>query len=144
MTSITLWALESPFDKDVVGILAEKMMTAFEMPDLTIRTVHKVPSSAKRQQKRKQRRNDKNTSLVQAVRRYLQVDDFVIFVLDTDGPISASQRRRESNSLINQVEKILNDREFANKVFLAMAVTEIESWLLTDCAGIFHEKLSSS
>ena len=51
--------------------------------------------------------------------------------------MSTYQRRREPNSLINQIEQVTKDSHFAGKVFLAQAVHELEAWLLIDCLGIF-------
>lgn len=72
-----------------------------------------------------------------AVQNYLRQDACVIFVIDSDGPMSSHQRRQEPNSLINQITRVVQDRRFTGKVFLAQAVQELEAWLLIDCLGIF-------
>ena len=75
--------------------------------------------------------------LSRTIQQYLKKDDYIIFVIDTDSPMSLHQRRQEPNSLINQIERIIEDQSFAGKVFFAPAVHELEAWLLVDCLGIF-------
>ena len=58
-------------------------------------------------------------------------------LIDQDSPRSLHQRRQEPNSLINQIEAVINERSLAGKVFLVLAVQELEAWLLIDCLGIF-------
>lgn len=131
MTSITIWALESDNDAKVAQCLAKKLISYQELPSISIRRVGKTAPKM-----RKQAKGSPIKALKQAVRRYLQQDDYVIFVIDTDGPISSHKRRQEPNSLINQVEAVLADSEFTGKVYLVQAIHEIEAWLLIDCAGI--------
>ncbi len=134
MTRVTIWTLESKHDKDVVQHIVEKMPNLVGR-ELSIRSVYTKPSS--RPKRGKGQKRTRRKSLAPAVRNYLKADDYVIFVIDTDGLIASHQRRQEPNSYINQVNRVLNDKEFKGKVFLTEAVTEIESWLLVDCAGIF-------
>ena len=51
--------------------------------------------------------------------------------------MSLHQRRQEPNSLINQIEAVINEQSLSGKVFLVHAVQELEAWLLIDCLGIF-------
>lgn len=51
--------------------------------------------------------------------------------------MASHQRRQQPNSLINQVERVMKDKDFGGRVHLAYAVQEIEAWLLIDCTGIF-------
>ncbi len=131
---VVIWTLESEYDKGVVEHLTRSMLSLTRQ-NLHIRPVHKVPSP--RPKRGKGRKMMKKTTLEPAVRHYLKTDDYVIFVIDTDGVIASHQRQQEPNSLINQVNRVLNNREFHGRVFLTEAVTEIESWLLVDCTGIF-------
>ena len=75
--------------------------------------------------------------LKRATHNYLKEETCVVFVIDQDSPRSLHQRRQEPNSLINQIESLINERSLAGKVFLVLAVQELEAWLLIDCLGIF-------
>lgn len=132
MPSIRIWTLESDIDAKAVKCLANKLVGHLELENLSIQTVgpQAVP-------KRNQRGASPSDILEMAVQNYLKQDDCVIFVIDNDGPRSIHQRRQESNSLINQITRIVKDRRFTDKVFLVTAVQELEAWLLIDCLGIF-------
>nr|VFK21916.1 MAG: Domain of unknown function (DUF4276) [Candidatus Kentron sp. LFY] len=73
--------------------------------------------------------------LEKAVRNDLKESTCVVFILDRDGPMSKAKRRREPNSLINQVNSVVS--RFTEKVYLVEVVNELEAWLLVDCLGIF-------
>jgi len=130
MTSITLWALESDYDKEVVKCLADKLNNYNKLDNIFIRAVGKkaIP-------KRLKGLKDPDAAIKKAVELYLKQDRCVIFVIDTDGSMSSHQRRKEQNSLINQVERMI--KSFDGRVYCAYAVHEIEAWLLIDCEGIF-------
>lgn len=78
-----------------------------------------------------------NDKLRKAVQNFLDQGEYIIFVIDSDSPMSLHQRRREPNSFINQIERIVGDRSFDGRVFFAPAIHELEAWLLIDCLGIF-------
>ena len=126
MPSVRIWTVESDYDRDAVRCLANKLATYLQLDNLSVQVAGRsaIP-----------RRH--NSPLRRATQNYLQQDDCVIFVIDVDGPMSAHQRRQEPNSLINQIERVVNDPHFRGKVFLAQAVQELEAWLLIDCLGIF-------
>lgn len=133
---VTLWALESDYDKETVGEIGKKVLAHYKIDRCAIRTVGKTAIP--------KRSNSKESDpLTLATLNYLKQDDFVIFILDSDGPISSKQRQQEPNSLINQVTRLLQDKRFNGKLFLVQAVQEIESWLLVDCLGIFHHFAST-
>ena len=132
MPNIRIWTLESDIDAKAVKCLANKLVRHLELENLSIQTVgpQAVP-----------KRNKKGASpsdiLGMAVQNYLKQDACVIFVIDSDGLMSSHQRRQETNSLINQITRVVQDRRFTGKVFLAQAIQELEAWLLIDCLGIF-------
>ncbi len=132
MPTIRIWTLESENDAKVVECLANKLVRHLKLENLSIQTVgpQAVP-------KRNRRGASSSDTLRMAVQNYLKQDACVIFVIDSDGPMSSHQRRQESNSLINQITRIVEDSHFTGKVFLAQAVQELEAWLLIDCLGIF-------
>ena len=82
-------------------------------------------------------RRKPSINLEKAVQNYLKRNDYVIIILDRDGPRAHHQRLQDPNSLINQIKRIVSDRRFADKVFLVEAIQELEAWLLIDCLGIF-------
>ncbi|MBN2007082.1 MAG: hypothetical protein JXA21_27270 [Anaerolineae bacterium] len=127
MPKVMIWALESDYDASTVKCLAQKLVTHYQLDA----SVHAVGKSAI------PRRNNIDT-IRKAVKNYLAEYTCVIFVIDHDGPMSSHQRLQEPNSLVNQVKRILEDKELAGYVYQAKAICEIESWLLIDCVGIFH------
>lgn len=132
MPNIRIWTLESENDAKAVKCLANKLVTHLQLGNLSIQT-----AGPKAVPKKNRRGASPSDTLRMAVQNYLKQDDCVIFVIDSDGPMSSHQRRQESNSLINQITQVVRDRRFTGKVFLAQAVQELEAWLLIDCLGIF-------
>ena len=133
MPSIRIWALESDNDAKAVKCLAEKLLAHWQLENLSVHT-----SGRSAVPKPRQKSVATSSTLKLAVENYLKQDAGVIFVIDNDGPMSDHQRRQEPNSLINQVTRIIEDKRFSGKVFLAQAVQEFEAWLLIDCIGIFR------
>ena len=131
MPSVTVWALESDYDAKVVKCLADKLIKHLELSNVFIRAVGKRAMT-----KRGKAKKDPSNMLRQAVKNYLKQDDCLIFVIDTDGPMSSHQRKQEHNSLINQVNRVISDTQFEGRVYLAKAKCELEAWLLVDCGGI--------
>ncbi len=132
MLRVRVWALESDYDAKTVESLANKLVTYLSLKGVSIESSGKTAIP-----KPRGRSHSPSDSLRKAVQNYLRDDDYVIFVFDTDSPMSIDKRRRESNSLFNQVEQVRKDRGMRERVFLVQAVQELEAWLLTDCLGIF-------
>ena len=132
MPNIRIWTLESENDAKAVKCLANNLVRHLELENLSIQTVG--PKAVPRKNKKGASPGD---ILGMAVQNYLKQDACVIFVIDSDGPMSSHQRKQEPNSLINQITRVVRDRRFTGKVFLAQAVQELEAWLLIDCLGIF-------
>lgn len=131
MTSVRIWTLESDYDAKAVRYLAEKLVLYFQLGNISIRASGK--SAIPRRTRMDAPMSD---HLRLATQNYLKEDACVIFVIDQDSPMSLHQRRQEPNSLINQIEAIIKERSLTGKVFLALAVQEVEAWLLIDCLGI--------
>ena len=132
MPTIRIWTLESENDAKAVKCLANKLVTHLQLANLSIQT--SGPNAVPKKNKKGAPPSD---ILRMAVHNYLRQDDCVIFVIDSDGPMSSHQRRQEPNSLINQITRVVQDRRLTDKVFLVQAVQELEAWLLIDCLGIF-------
>jgi hypothetical protein len=124
MVTVNIWALESKHDRETVKCLANKLVVHRQLTNLSIR----VSGPEAKQAGPNGMRN--------ATKNFLKKDDYVIFVIDRDGPMSLAKRRNEPNSLFSQIQKIVNDPQFADKVFFVEAVQELEAWLLIDCLGI--------
>ena len=132
MPKVRIWALESRYDCRVVECLANKLVTHCGLNRVTIRS-----SGHSAVPRPRSSDNSSNFGLKRAVLDYLRDDDFIVFVIDTDGPITRHQRLQEPNSLINQINRVLDDSSVRGRVYLTEATHEIESWLLVDCLGIF-------
>ena len=124
--------MESTNDAKVVGHLAGKLVTYLQLGNISIQTVGGTESLM--YNKKGQSLSDR---LRQTIQQYLQKDDYVIFIIDSDSPMSLYQCRQQQHSLINQIEQIVQDRNFTGKVFFAPAIQELEAWLLIDCLGVF-------
>ena len=122
MPNIRIWTVESDNDAKAVRCLAHKLATFMQLGSMSIDTTGKLKPSI---------------NLERAVQNFLKDEDCVILVIDRDGPMTQHQQQQNSNSLINQIKRIVNDSRFAGKVFLVEAVRELEAWLLIDCLGIF-------
>jgi hypothetical protein len=122
MPSIRIWTLESDNDAKAVKCLANKLKEYLKLETMSIDTTGRLKPPAR---------------LKDAIRNLLEDEDCVILMIDRDGPIAHHERLQQPNSLINQIKQIVNDRDFAGKVFLVEAVQELEAWLLIDCLGIF-------
>lgn len=155
MPTVRIWTLESDHDAEAAKCLANKLVTHLQLDNLSIQSAgkkarqavgKKAAQLARRNPLPKRRRSKIPliNALKLAVQDYLKQDDCVIFVIDTDGPISSYQQRQERNSLINQIDRVVMDRHFAGKVFLVQAVQELEAWLLIDCLGIVYYFTSQS
>ena len=132
MPIIRIWALESDNDAKAVRCLANKLVTYLQLGRVSIQTVE-----GKKFLKNRRIHGTLEDKLRKAVQNFVNQNEYVIFVIDTDSPMSLHQRRQEPNSYINQIERIVRDRSFASKVFFVPAVHELEAWLLTDCLGVF-------
>ena len=130
MPIIRIWALESDYDRDAVGKLAQKLVNWMQLDGVIIKTAGKTTYNSVVKRK-------KPNALQIAVESYFQNnEDKLIFVIDSDSEAALAEKRKEPYSYISQIERIVKSDRFLNKVFLAMAVQELEAWFLTDCVGI--------
>ena len=141
MTSVRIWTLESDYDAGAVKCLANKLAGHLQLGNLSIQLSGKKALNAisKRNSnlKRKRKKASLSEKLEMALQNYLAQDACVIFVIDTDGPMSLHQQEKGQNSLVGQIRQVIKDSRFDNKVFLVQVVQELEAWLLIDCVGIF-------
>ncbi|MBD2663987.1 hypothetical protein B6N60_03592 [Richelia sinica FACHB-800] len=127
MPSVRLWVPESDYDSKAVCCIAKKIVAFYGRNDITIQFADKQGFNQAIHPKNKD-------GLKKAVNNYLNNNDLVIFLLDSDGTQSQAQRRREKNSLVNRIEEVVNS--FEGRVKFFRMVEELEAWLLIDCLGI--------
>ena len=124
MSTIRLWNLESSGDTQAVRGLKDTLASSLLVENLSIH------ASGKRAIRKFIRKDASfGDGLRCATDYYLKQSACVIFVINRDGPISAQQRWKDSNSLINQVQGLIKDSRFSGRVFLAPPVQEFDSWL---------------
>ena len=128
MPSIYLWVPESDYDRTAVGCIANKIVALYG-GNITIKLGDKQGFS-------KAIHPENQDGLKKAVDSCLKEHDLVIFLLDSDGTQSQNQRRREINSLVNQIEEVVKLFEGEGRVKYFPMVQELEAWLLVDYLGI--------
>ncbi|BAZ01163.1 hypothetical protein NIES37_51620 [Tolypothrix tenuis PCC 7101] len=124
MPSVRIWTPESDYDRDAVCCIAKKIVEYYECDVKVEYATKQAYNDAARQP----------NGLKKAVDIYLKKDDLIIFLLDADGIQSQAQRRKESNSLFNRIQEVVNSS--GGKVKLILILQEVEAWLLVDCLGI--------
>ncbi len=126
MTNILIWAPESDFDSKTVCCIAKKIVKYYDS-NITVLNSDKVAFN----QAIKKTGGD---GLKKAVNIYLKNSELVIFLLDADGVQSQAQRLQEPNSLINRINRVVEQSQ--GKCLLILIRQELEAWLLVDCLGI--------
>jgi len=126
MSNILIWAPESDFDSKTVCCIAKKIVKYYDS-NITVLDSSKVAFN----QAIKKTEGD---GLKKAVDIYLKNSELVIFLLDADGVQSQSQRLQEPNSLINRINRVVEQSQ--GKCLLILIRQELEAWLLVDCLGI--------
>lgn len=126
MSNILIWAPESDFDSKTVCCIAKKIVKLYNS-NITVLDSSKVAFN----QAIKKTGGD---GLKKAVDIYLKNSELVIFLLDSDGVQSQAQRLQEPNSLINRINRVVEQSQ--GKCLLILIRQELEAWLLVDCLGI--------
>ncbi len=124
MVSVRIWTPESDYDSKAVRCIAQKIVNHYSY-DLEILEGTKTAFNTVARQP---------GGLKKAVDAYLKTSEIVIFLLDADGVQSQAQRLKEKNSLINQVNKVVEQAQ--GKAVLVLIDKELEAWLLIDCLGV--------
>ena len=131
MPTVRIWTLEPDHDAKAIKRLANKLVTDLQLGNLSIQTADKKAFL------KYDRENDSlSDTLTMATQHCLQQDDCVIFVVDPGPPMPTHQRQQKSDLLINHIEQIAGDRDFAGKVFLAQGVQELKAWLPVACKSL--------
>ncbi|MEA5468384.1 hypothetical protein [Spirulina sp. 06S082] len=126
MPNILIWTPESDFDSKAVCCIAEKIVKYYGV-NITI-------SESTKKAFERAIHSNKGEGLEKMVNIYLTSNDCIIFLLDSDGVQSQAQRRKEPNSLINRIKRVVS--RFPDRVHLILIKQELEAWLLVDVLGI--------
>jgi hypothetical protein len=129
---LLLWTPESENDKETVKNITEKIISFFNISQKRILTIGKKAIQTKIKGKL-----DPANAFSTSIQCYLEDAKYIIFILDKDGIMTSANRQEEENSLINQVNRIVTDKNYKDRVFCVLAIEELEAWLLVDCQGIF-------
>jgi len=114
MISIRVWNLESDHDPQAVKFLENEFGRFRHLGDLAIRTAGR---SALRKCHRKGA--PLRESLRRAIRHYLAQDNSIIFVVDSD-----EEKQLLSSPLVNQLDHVVKDCGFSDKVFFVPDIQE--------------------
>jgi hypothetical protein len=124
MPSILIWTPESDYDRDAVKEISMQIVRCYNIQC-------EIKTSTKEAYNRAVQKDPKE-GLKDAVCTYLKEYDCVIFLIDSDGIQSKNCRRNEENSYLNQIKKVVNQKN----IFLVEIMQGLEAWLLIDCLGI--------
>ena len=107
MISVRVWNLQSDCDAKAVKFLENEFLRFRKLGDIAIRT-------AGRRTFRKYHRKGTllERSLRKAIQYYLNQDDYIIFIVDSD-----QQGQSESKSLVEQIRRVVEDGNFSDKIF---------------------------
>ena len=107
MLSVRVWNLQSDCNAKAVKFLENEFLRFRQLGDIAIRT-------AGRSTLRKCHRKGAllEGSLRKAIQHYLNQDEYIIFVTDSD-----QQGQSESKSLVEQIRRVVEDGDFSDKIF---------------------------
>ena len=114
MISVRVWNLQSDGDAKAVKFLENEFIRFRQLGDIAIRT-------AGRSTLRKCHRKGTllEGSLRKAIQYYLNQDDYIIFIVDSD-----QQGQSESKSLVAQIRRVVEDGNFSDKIFFLPDIQE--------------------
>ena len=122
MSTVRIWDLNSDYDAMSVKRMTEEFLADSQPGPLSVQTTDKKAFLIRKG------RSLSNT-LRKAIQHYLQQDDYVIFVADSNSPPLTQRQPQESDSLIHHINQVVQDNIFDGKVFLARGVQELTAWL---------------
>ena len=126
MINVLLWTVESDYDASAVKNFTDSMIGDLA-PNLRITVQGKQAY---------QRVAGHDMGLERAVINELRIFNRVIFIYDRDSLTELQERKQQSRSFVSKIERLKENPEFSDRVFIHMAIEELEAWLLTDCLGI--------
>ena len=122
MISIRIWNLVSDRDPKAVKFLENEFIRFRQLGDIAIRT-------AGRSTLRKCHRKGTllEGSLRKAIQYYLNQDDYIIFIVDSD-----QQGQSESKSLVAQIRRVVEDGDFSDKIFFMPDIEKYDGSIPTE------------
>ena len=122
MLSARVWNLESDYDTQAVKFLEDEFAKFRQLGQLAIRT-------AGRKALRKCHKMGKPASkcLSRTIRHYLNQDDYIIFILNSEIPGPDYQGGRKLNPLADQLRRVTKIWNFSEKVIFAPEIQEFRS-----------------
>lgn len=137
MISVRIWNLESNSDAKAVEFLENEFVRFRKLGQLAIRTTG-------RRALRKCHKMGKPSSsyLSKAIQHYLNQDDYIIFVVNSDNPSSDYEKQLELNSLVSEIRRTVKVWDFSDKVAFTPEIQEPQSLVNTQWKGIVSEFLA--
>ena len=122
MLSVRVWNLQSDYDVEAVKFLENEFLRFRQLGDIAIRT-------AGRSTLRKCHRKGTllGGSLRKAIQHYLNQDDYIIFIVDSD-----QQGQSESKSLVKQIRRVVEDGDFSDKIFFMPDIQKCDGSIPTE------------
>lgn len=120
MISVRIWNLEFHRDTAAVKFLENEFLRYRQLAYLAIRTTGR---SALRKCHRKG--TLLGGSLRKAIRYYLKQDDYIIFIVDSD-------QQGQSESLVAQIRRVVEDGDFSDKIFFMPDIQECRDSISTE------------
>ena len=122
MLSVRVWNLQSDCGTEAVKFLENEFLRFRQLGDIAIRT-------AGRSTLRKCHRKGilSEGSLRKAIQYYLNQDDYIIFVTNSD-----QQGQSGSKSLVEQVRRVVEDGGFSDKIFFMPDIQEYRDSIPTE------------
>ncbi len=137
MISVRIWNLESNSDAKAVEFLENEFVRFRKLGYLAIR---KTRRSALRKCHKKSEIS--TTKLSKAIQYYLNQDDYIIFVVNSDNPSVDYQEQLELKSLVNQIRRVVKVWNFSDKVAFTPEIQEPQSLVNTQWKDIVSEFLA--
>ena len=132
MPTVRIWAIKSDHNAKAVKRLADKLVTDSRLGNLWIQTADQKRFLKNKREDGSQGDLPKLSDTLEiATQRYLEKNDCVIFVADSDSPMPIHQRSQELDSLNHHIVQVVNGDKFDGKVFLAQGVEELGDRLQT-------------
>lgn len=122
MINVRVWNLVSYRETRAVKFLENEFLRFRQLGDIAIRT-------AGRSTLRKCHRKGTllKDSLRKAIQYYLNQDDYIIFIVDSD-----QQGQSESKSLVEQVRRVVEDGDFSDKIFFMPDIQKCDGSIPTE------------
>ena len=122
MISVRVWNLQSDSDAKAVKFLENEFLRFRQLGDIAIRTAGKSTL-------RKCHREGTllEGSLRKAIQHYLNQDDYIIFIVDSD-----QRGQSASKSLVEQIRRVVKDRDFSDKIFFLPDIQECRDSIPTE------------